>query len=162
MVGPPGAGSADVTPECGGSSCTWQVTSPALSPRPAGGWGLRACRSLMRETRDEHDDRRLRVGSLFSDYGGLTLAVEEVFDGRTTWSSEINEPVRTQRARPNSTSPSPGPSPPLVRRPEPSRHHDDRLERGRTRRCALRRVSMSGRLDGCTAEQKNAAAGKHP
>ncbi len=47
----------------------------------------------MRERNDEHDDRRLRVGSLFSGYGGLDLAVEQVFDARTVWFSEINEPV---------------------------------------------------------------------
>ncbi|GAA0993339.1 DNA cytosine methyltransferase [Subtercola frigoramans] len=35
----------------------------------------------------------LRVGSLFSGYGGLDLAVEEVFNARTVWFSEINEPV---------------------------------------------------------------------
>ena len=35
----------------------------------------------------------LRVGSLFSGYGGLDLAVEEVFGARTIWFSEINEPV---------------------------------------------------------------------
>lgn len=35
----------------------------------------------------------LRVGSLFSCYGGLDLAVEEVFNARTVWFSEINEPV---------------------------------------------------------------------
>lgn len=34
-----------------------------------------------------------RVGSLFSGYGGLDLAVEEVFNARTIWFSEINEPV---------------------------------------------------------------------
>ena len=39
------------------------------------------------------NDGRLRVGSLFSGYGGLDLAVEEVFDARTVWFSEINEPV---------------------------------------------------------------------
>lgn len=47
----------------------------------------------MREPNDEHSDRRLRVGSLFSGYGGLDLAVEQVFDARTVWFSEINEPV---------------------------------------------------------------------
>ncbi|MDJ1372428.1 DNA (cytosine-5-)-methyltransferase [Gulosibacter molinativorax] len=35
----------------------------------------------------------MRVGSLFSGYGGLDLAVEEVFNARTIWFSEINEPV---------------------------------------------------------------------
>ncbi|MFT3799045.1 DNA cytosine methyltransferase [Microbacterium sp.] len=47
----------------------------------------------MSETDDARADRRLRVGSLFSGYGGLDLAVEEVFDARTVWFSEINEPV---------------------------------------------------------------------
>jgi DNA (cytosine-5)-methyltransferase 1 len=36
---------------------------------------------------------KLRVGSLFSGYGGLDLAVEQVFDARTVWFSEINTPV---------------------------------------------------------------------
>lgn len=35
----------------------------------------------------------LRVGSLFSGYGGLDLAVEEVFGAKTIWFSEINEAV---------------------------------------------------------------------
>lgn len=47
----------------------------------------------MRDASEEPGDRRLRVGSLFSGYGGLDLAVEEVFDARTIWFSEINEPV---------------------------------------------------------------------
>lgn len=47
----------------------------------------------MRDSNDENDDRRLRIGSLFSGYGGLDLAVEAVFDARTTWFSEINEPI---------------------------------------------------------------------
>lgn len=38
-------------------------------------------------------DRLLRVGSLFSGYGGLDLAVEHVFNSETVWFSEINEPV---------------------------------------------------------------------
>ena len=38
-------------------------------------------------------DRPLRVGSLFSGYGGLDLAVEHVFNAETIWFSEINEPV---------------------------------------------------------------------
>ena len=37
-----------------------------------------------------HGDRRRRVGSLFSGYGGLDLAVEEVFDGETAWFSEFS------------------------------------------------------------------------
>jgi DNA (cytosine-5)-methyltransferase 1 len=47
----------------------------------------------MREPIDERSTRRLRVESLFSGYGGLDLAVEEVFDARTVWFSEVNEPV---------------------------------------------------------------------
>lgn len=37
--------------------------------------------------------RRLRVGLLFSGYGGLDLAVEHVFNAETIWFSEINEPI---------------------------------------------------------------------
>lgn len=47
----------------------------------------------MRDVSNEQDDRRLRVGSLFSGYGGLDLAIEQVFHARTVWFSEINEPV---------------------------------------------------------------------
>ncbi|QOS59544.1 DNA cytosine methyltransferase [Thermobifida fusca] len=47
----------------------------------------------MREASDKVDDRRLRVGSLFSGYGELDLAVEQVFDTHTIWFAEINEPV---------------------------------------------------------------------
>ena len=36
---------------------------------------------------------RLRIGSLFSGYGGLDLAVEHVFNAKTVWFSELNEPV---------------------------------------------------------------------
>ena len=42
---------------------------------------------------DSTTSRRLRVGSLFSGYGGLDLAVEHHFDARTVWFSEINEPI---------------------------------------------------------------------
>lgn len=38
-------------------------------------------------------DRPLRVGSLFSGYGGLDLAVEHHFNAETVWYSELNEPV---------------------------------------------------------------------
>jgi DNA (cytosine-5)-methyltransferase 1 len=47
----------------------------------------------MPEAESSSGARRLRVGSLFSGYGGLDLAVEQVFDARTVWFSEINEPV---------------------------------------------------------------------
>lgn len=47
----------------------------------------------MREDHTTSQDRPLRVGSLFSGYGGLDLAVEYVFNAETVWFSEINEPV---------------------------------------------------------------------
>lgn len=43
---------------------------------------------------DPHDQTRpLRVGSLFSGYGGLDLAVEHSLDAETIWFSENNEHV---------------------------------------------------------------------
>ena len=44
--------------------------------------------------RDDHPlrGRPLRVGSLFSDYGGFELAVEYATGGETIWFSEINAP----------------------------------------------------------------------
>lgn len=44
--------------------------------------------------RDPNDHcRPLRVGSLFSGYGGLDLAVEHVFNAETIWFSENNQHV---------------------------------------------------------------------
>ena len=42
---------------------------------------------------DPSGDSRLRIGSLFSGYGGLDLAVEHVFNAETVWFSELDEPV---------------------------------------------------------------------
>ncbi|MDY0945272.1 DNA cytosine methyltransferase [Frigoribacterium sp. CFBP9039] len=47
----------------------------------------------MHEPNNESTDRRLRVGSLFSGYGRLDLAVEEVFDAHAVWFSQSKEPV---------------------------------------------------------------------
>jgi DNA (cytosine-5)-methyltransferase 1 len=47
----------------------------------------------MRQPNDETQAHRLRIGSLFSGYGGLDLAVEEVFDGETVWFSEFSPAV---------------------------------------------------------------------
>jgi DNA (cytosine-5)-methyltransferase 1 len=41
----------------------------------------------------EDSPPRLKIGSLFSGYGGLDLAVEHVFHADTVWFSELNEPV---------------------------------------------------------------------
>ncbi len=42
---------------------------------------------------NEDQPPRLKIGSLFSGYGGLDLAVEHVFSAETVWFSELNEPV---------------------------------------------------------------------
>ena len=44
----------------------------------------------MHQPNDDNQGRRLRIGSLFSGYGGLDLAVEQVFDGETVWFSELS------------------------------------------------------------------------
>lgn len=46
----------------------------------------------MREPNDENVNRPLRVGSLFSGYRGLDLAVEHATGGETIWFSEIDAP----------------------------------------------------------------------
>ena len=40
-------------------------------------------------------DGQIRVGSLFSGYGGLDLAIENITGGRTVWVSDINEDANT-------------------------------------------------------------------
>lgn len=47
----------------------------------------------------EDSPPRLKVGSLFSGYGGLDLAVEHVFNADTVWFSELNEPVASVFSR---------------------------------------------------------------
>ena len=42
---------------------------------------------------DASGDSELSIGSLFSGYGGLDLAVEHVFNAKTVWFSELNQPV---------------------------------------------------------------------
>ncbi len=42
---------------------------------------------------NEDQPPRLKIGSLFSGYGGLDLTVEHVFNADTVWFSELNEPV---------------------------------------------------------------------
>lgn len=73
---------------------------------------------------------QMRVGSLFSGYGGLDLAAEEVFNARTVWVSEINRPAA--RVFP----------PPLARRLELRRHHDNRRENQATGGHTLRQVQI--------------------
>ena len=41
----------------------------------------------------DHHGRPLQVGSLFSGYGGLDLAVEHVFTANTVWFSGLNAPI---------------------------------------------------------------------
>ena len=44
----------------------------------------------MLDRRDHREGRAVRIGSLFSGAGGLDMAVESVFAGRTVWHSEID------------------------------------------------------------------------
>lgn len=47
----------------------------------------------MRDPQPTNEPTNLKVGSLFSGYGGLDLAVEQVFNAKTVWFSEINDPI---------------------------------------------------------------------
>ncbi|MBX3195128.1 MAG: DNA cytosine methyltransferase [Microbacteriaceae bacterium] len=69
---------------------TWQVTS---SEQQDGSGDHRSGGSPVADQPLNDPAVPLRVGSLFSGYGGLDLAVEEVFNAETVWFSEINEPV---------------------------------------------------------------------
>lgn len=51
------------------------------------------CRSLPARHILSAVDRPLRVGSLWSGYGGLDLAVEHVLNAETIRFAEIHEPV---------------------------------------------------------------------
>ena len=47
----------------------------------------------------EDQPPRLKIGSLFSGYGGLDLAAEHVFNAETVWFSELNQPVAAVLSR---------------------------------------------------------------
>ncbi|MFX4273312.1 DNA cytosine methyltransferase [Pseudarthrobacter sp. J1738] len=47
----------------------------------------------MHDQQATNPDQPLRVGSLFAGYGGLGLAVEQVFGAETVWFSDVNDPV---------------------------------------------------------------------
>ncbi|WP_425332700.1 DNA cytosine methyltransferase [Brooklawnia propionicigenes] len=61
--------------------------------------GTTVSRSALHARTQRKQRSQLRIGSLFSGYGGLDLAVEHVFNARTVWFSELNEPVARVFAR---------------------------------------------------------------
>lgn len=70
--------------------CTWLVTS---ADQQHGSADRRSRRFARGRPRSPDLAAPLRVRLLFSGYGGLDLAVEEVFKARTKWFSEISKPV---------------------------------------------------------------------
>ncbi|WP_346036633.1 DNA cytosine methyltransferase [Brevibacterium picturae] len=70
---------------------------------------------------------------MFSRYGGLDLAVEEVFNAETAWFSEINEPVVRVFARHGPDASNPG--------------DITTIDRSTTGGHALRGPSIPGRVD---------------
>lgn len=79
---------------------------------------------------DASGGSELRIGSLFSGYGGLDLAVEHVFNAKTLWFSELNEPVARVFALARRTVPHPAGDGLIARRrnarPGASEARDDR------------------------------------
>ena len=97
---------------------------------------------------DPHDRTRpLRVGSLFSGYGGLDLAVEHALDAETIWFSENNEHVARIFAHHWPNSPNLGDITTIDWRDVPP----DRR--------ALRRIPLPGRIDRGQARRPRA---RHP
>lgn len=117
------AGDGPVLVVAGGGACTWQVPIPAkgASDRRPGVRGSLNRRSPHARHQPSTGARALRVGSLFSGYGGLDLAVEHVFNTETVWFSDLNEPVARVFAHH------------LARRTEPWRHHHHRADESRAR-----------------------------
>ena len=74
----------------------------------------------------------LKLGELCAGYGGLGMAVEEVFGAETAWFSEFD------------AAPSAILETPLARRPKPRRHDTNRLGRHRTRGHHQRRHTLPG------------------
>ena len=50
----------------------------------------------MHEPNDDTHGRRQRIGSLFSGYSGLDLAVEEVFNGQDAEGAPCSAPASTK------------------------------------------------------------------